>query len=311
MIKILDVNKFLKDQKAKGPVTTSQIFLGKSNNPHPDGLFSEELFGLDGSPEYKTSFSWIELNCPVIHPIMYDILYKRIEKKIEPLLAGDISCKFTPDGYLEEDPEGDIVGMQNLYDNRYKWKFKTTEDVPGEISSDRNKLVNVLQDNLKNDLFFLHRLLVIPPTYRSLVIMEDDTKRMDEINDLYQRIIMLSNQLSSVSGTLFDILCYKMQILIRDLNDYVRTKTAKKTGMIRSSMLGKRMDFSARAVISPDPTLAIGEVGLPFRIVCQLFEPHLLYGLVNSPYANTIPQDFHDEVKKFLGKETMIDSMNT
>lgn len=42
-----------------------------------------------------------------------------------------------------------------------------------------------------------------------------------------------------------------------------------KTGRFRGNLSGKRVDFSGRTVISPDPNLAIDEVGVPQR-VCQV-----------------------------------------
>jgi len=307
MINVLEIDKFLKTMKAKGPVKSSQFFLGKSHNPHPDGLFSEDIFGIDGSPEFRTSFSWIDLKTNVIHPVIYDILYKRIEKKIEPLLSGERIYTLDDNGYLQEDESGTITGISSLFENRVKWRFRKNDD--SDTEGDRNRIIEMLETNLNKDKFFMNKLLVIPPAFRPIAIMEESQEiRPDPLNELYQRILILSNQLNSVSGTLFDILSYRMQHLLRDLHDYARAKIAKKSGMIRKLMLGKRVDFSARTVITPNPKINLGEVGIPIRIACQIFEPQLLYGLVNSKYVSQIPKEFHDEVKKFLGKEVMYDT---
>ena len=71
-------------------------------------------------------------------------------------------------------------------------------------------------------------------------------------------------------------------------------------------MLGKRVDFSARAVITPNPNMELGRVGVPFRLVCELFEPFMIYGLVNSQYSKNIPPEFYEEIQKFLGKESAL-----
>jgi len=36
-----------------------------------------------------------------------------------------------------------------------------------------------------------------------------------------------------------------------------------KEGRIRGNLLGKRVDFCARAVITPDPNLALDQLGVP------------------------------------------------
>jgi len=46
-----------------------------------------------------------------------------------------------------------------------------------------------------------------------------------------------------------------------------------KEGRFRSNLSGKRVDFSARTVISPDPNLDISEVGVPFDVAMRLSMP--------------------------------------
>ena len=304
MIKVLNINQFFKEVDHAGPITTSQLFLSKTvATPHPNGLYSEELFGISGSKEQANTYSWIELNTHVIHPVIYDILTKRIERKITSLLSGDISFSLDDNGILREDPNGNITGMNSLYEHRHELRFRRGEDEEG----DRNKIIDMIEYNLATENFFIDKLLVIPPFYRQYSAMESGEIAVSEITKLYSRVVMLSNQLKAISGILNDILSYQMQNLLLNLLELIRTKISKKEGLIRSFMLGKRVDFSARAVISPNPNLNIGEVGVPFRIITQIFEPNLLYGLANSPYANQIPEEFHLEVKKFLGKEKALD----
>ncbi len=46
-----------------------------------------------------------------------------------------------------------------------------------------------------------------------------------------------------------------------------------KEGRFRSNLSGKRVNFSARTVISPDPNLSINEIGVPIRIAEELTVP--------------------------------------
>jgi DNA-directed RNA polymerase subunit A' len=46
-----------------------------------------------------------------------------------------------------------------------------------------------------------------------------------------------------------------------------------KEGRFRGSLSGKRVNFSARTVISPDPNLSIGEVGIPLAIANEMTLP--------------------------------------
>jgi len=51
-----------------------------------------------------------------------------------------------------------------------------------------------------------------------------------------------------------------------------------KEGRFRGSLSGKRVNFSARTVISPDPNLSINEVGVPLEIAMELSVPLVVNG---------------------------------
>lgn len=43
----------------------------------------------------------------------------------------------------------------------------------------------------------------------------------------------------------------------------IRQQIEKKEGLFRKNMMGKRVNFAARSVISPDPYIGTGEIGVP------------------------------------------------
>jgi DNA-directed RNA polymerase subunit A' len=46
-----------------------------------------------------------------------------------------------------------------------------------------------------------------------------------------------------------------------------------KEGRFRNHLMGKRVDFSARSVITPDPNIGINELGVPYKIAMNLTVP--------------------------------------
>ena len=46
-----------------------------------------------------------------------------------------------------------------------------------------------------------------------------------------------------------------------------------KDGRLRGNLSGKRVNFSGRAVISPDPNLDVNEIGVPYEIAMRLTYP--------------------------------------
>ena len=45
-----------------------------------------------------------------------------------------------------------------------------------------------------------------------------------------------------------------------------------KGGRVRGNLMGKRVDFSARSVITPDPNLSIKELGIPMKIAKKIVQ---------------------------------------
>src|SRR5512139_3254185 len=83
-----------------------------------------------------------------------------------------------------------------------------------------------------------------------------------------------------------------------------------KEGRFRGSLSGKRVNFSARTVISPDPNLSIGEVGVPMDIAMELSVPmianvrnkeivktYVRRGPARHPGVNYVPRPDQRRVK--------------
>jgi DNA-directed RNA polymerase II subunit RPB1 len=72
----------------------------------------------------------------------------------------------------------------------------------------------------------------------------------------------------------------------------IKDRLNGKTGRVRGNLMGKRVDFSARSVITPDPNLSIGELGVPLKIAKNLTKPitvnarnknYLMQFIINGP----------------------------
>ncbi len=60
--------------------------------------------------------------------------------------------------------------------------------------------------------------------------------------------------------------------LIKSLSERLKGKE----GRIRGNLMGKRVDFSARSVITPDPNISIDELGVPIKIAMNLTFPEIV-----------------------------------
>ena len=53
----------------------------------------------------------------------------------------------------------------------------------------------------------------------------------------------------------------------------IKERINGKGGRVRGNLMGKRVDFSARSVITPDPNLSIRELGIPMKIAKNITKP--------------------------------------
>jgi DNA-directed RNA polymerase II subunit RPB1 len=81
----------------------------------------------------------------------------------------------------------------------------------------------------------------------------------------------------------------------------LQQRLGSKEGRIRNNLQGKRVEYSARSVITPDPNISVGELGVPMKIATNLtfpekvtaFNIQKLYALVQNgpdkyPGAKTV-----------------------
>ena len=52
----------------------------------------------------------------------------------------------------------------------------------------------------------------------------------------------------------------------------IKERLVGKTGRVRGNLMGKRVDFSSRSVITPDARIGIQELGVPLKIAKNLID---------------------------------------
>jgi len=296
-IKILDVNKFI---RGMSPVTNTE-FHTKTGEYHENGLFSEKIFGVEGSLDRSKSFSYMNLNTKIIHPIAYRILI-RLDRKLEKLFSTEQPFILESDGSLKPDNDG-IVGISAFREIFPKIKFRGDTPV-------REKLISVLQKSYKDKILFIDKLPIIPPDLRPIFQDENGMWLIDELNNIYVSILRKSFQIKSAgkSGALYDLLNFGVQKAINEHDKFIKTKIGKKRGLIRGSLLGKRVDYSGRAVITPGPQLNVNEVGLPLRMAVSLFDPFIKhYFLFSNIFKKK--DELEKEIQAYTGMDLSVDSV--
>ncbi len=140
-------------------------------------------------------------------------------------------------------------------------------------------------------------VLPVPPiTVRPSIVLEDGTRSEDDLTHKLADIIRANERLKenleggapdTIIDELWDLLQYHVATyfdneipnippskhrsgkILRTLAQRLKSKE----GRFRGNLSGKRVDFSARTVISPDPYISINEVGVPIQIAKILTVP--------------------------------------
>ena len=279
-IDLVDFNKFISDHQLKE--IKNSVYFNFGNSPTEDGLFSYEIFGNVGSDERKQTYAYIDLKRKFLHPLMY-IMLTSMDRKIINIVNGS-KYFIIENGELKEDNEKGETGLDFLYKNFSKIKFKYT----GSIK--RNEK-NVLLEKTPLDQIFIDKFLVIPPYYRDFNPNTKDGEKINDvdiINDSYSKIIRLSQTLSNDSGS-FDFISnntmYNIQMELNKIFTQLTQSLAKKNGLIHQSLIGKSVDYATRSVISTsrvannnweDNEVRIGYTAVPLSQLCVLFFPFFI-----------------------------------
>lgn len=122
---------------------------------------------------------------------------------------------------------------------------------------------------------FLEVLPVVPPVLRDR--FKDHFPARDTLEGWYARVLHWNSTAKKLSGKDREMALQRLQRTVEcllgvgaDGSDSLSARLSGKTGLLRQPLLGKRVDYSARAVIVPNPQLGLDEVGLPPRVYDQL-----------------------------------------
>ena len=139
-------------------------------------------------------------------------------------------------------------------------------------------------------------LPVPPPAMRPSVKHDAQQRSEDDLTHIYSNIIKYNRDLadkiaSNASSNAIEGLSTQLQYFIAMIvnnkvkgADSLRQRSGRplqcitgrlnsKNGRIRGNLMGKRVDFSARSVITGDPNLSIRQLGVPMKIAKNITKP--------------------------------------
>jgi DNA-directed RNA polymerase subunit beta' len=303
MPKILDYDNFCEDLEE----VTSLKTIGKRKF-HEGGLFSEQIFGpvknytcqcgtyygvsksggkcgickvdITNSDERRKRFARITLPMKVVNPLFYDLLVdmggKSFKSALDDLMKMEKSVL-----YMDGDEHIVTTSPERLPPGTPIWEKtnaieKLVTDIATTLANEGVEEWKLVKNNLRS--LFLNRIIVLPPDLRPTSKSTGSRQLMDKINRYYVQILTKKEIMKDTTlnirtdKNIYYTYFKQLQAVVNELYDQILTKMAKKEGLIRGNILGKRIDFSGRAVICPDPTLTLDECVLPYLMILEIFK---------------------------------------
>ncbi|WP_070962635.1 DNA-directed RNA polymerase subunit beta' [Vibrio sonorensis] len=175
----------------------------------------------------------------------------------------------------------------------------------------RLKLVEAFISSGNNPEWMILTVLpVLPPDLRPLVPLDGGRFATSDLNDLYRRVINRNNRLKRLLELAApDIIVRNEKRMLQESVDALldngrrgRAITGSnkrplksladmikgKQGRFRQNLLGKRVDYSGRSVITVGPYLRLHQCGLPKKMALELFKPFIYSKLETRGLATTI-----------------------
>ena len=175
----------------------------------------------------------------------------------------------------------------------------------------RLKVLEAFQrSGMKLEWMIMDVLPVLPPDLRPLVPLDGGRFATSDLNDLYRRVINRNNRLKRLLELRApDIIVRNEKRMLQEAVDSLLDNGRRgkamtgpnkrplksladmikgKGGRFRQNLLGKRVDYSGRSVITVGPYLRLHQCGLPKKMALELFKPFIFHKLEVLGLASTV-----------------------
>ncbi len=184
----------------------------------------------------------------------------------------------------------------NFYENEIRVSPIEIRTRLEKIPSEDLKVFGLTAINIRPEWIVLTVLQIPPVTMRPSITLESGERSEDDLTHKLGDIVRINQRLFEninagapevIIEDLWDLLQYHIATYINNEisqlpparhrgGQILKTLTERiksKEGRIRHNLAGKRTDFSARTVISPDPMIGLNEVGIPLSMAMSLTIP--------------------------------------
>ncbi len=285
-------------------------------------------------------FGYMELAKPVIHVLYTKVIYQLLKftcRKCNRIMAEGVDILTKTIGPAKC-PHCKSKQKKISFVKPYTFYEEKHELTPLEIRERFEKIP--LRDLKKNGIrggrpeWLILTLFPIPPvTMRPSITLETGERSEDDLTHKLVDIVRINQSLKEnidigapdfILNDLWELVQYHISTYFdneltgaplarhrsgRPLKGLVQRLKAKE-GRIRGNLLGKRVNFSARTVIIPDPKISINEVGVPEAVAKELTIPVFVTDLTIKYVNELIKMDKVNYVVRPDGRRIKVTSEN-
>jgi DNA-directed RNA polymerase beta' subunit len=314
-LSLMDITKGYDPER----VVTNHVPVDKNNQFTIDGVFSEKIFGkndttgqsftclcgkiqgrfhsgemcADCNTRVKQRSSdiskkgWINLE-PffIINPFFWKQLQKLVGRSLDAI--AQYEPKLNLNGNVDKANKSKIA-YANIGMVEFKEKFDEVIEYYLELNkkkeSARAAYLCIVEHH---DKVWIDKFPVYSSILRPAVVIQKMFTFSEEntfFNQMINNINLLKNKVSLEKSKLSELpLIYECQCAANRIYDKINTILAGKTGFLRNTLLGNRINFSVRTVISPLPpgAYSINDIEFPYLAAVELFKYEILRVLAIS-----------------------------
>ena len=234
-----------------GEVKTGRIMIPSTQDFDPEGIYSTEIFGPVGSEERATRFGYIDLKVDILHPLVFNHI-QSMKVFYKEIMAGKKYAVFnekTKDFELSNIQDGK-TGYHFFFQHFKKVKLKDTDGTQRKFKID---IINFYKKLNKP----FNKLLVLPAGLRDYTLTADGRPSEDEVNDLYRKVISLTNNFDNVNIKkeenlyLMSNIMYKLQVAVLDIYEYFFNLLNGKSKFTEGKWAKRAISHGTRNVLTP------------------------------------------------------------
>ena len=292
-ISIIDPEEYI-PRKGLLPVTDHAIFELNTRRFHPEGFFSEVIFGQIGSRDRLVKKGYLDLRTEIINPHLFRQLVT-LKGFYQDVLASKVYAYYDPElkdlvKTTRDDPKG-RTGFAFFLEQLPLLEFQQTSSTKRK---DKIALLKKYEDRLLIDKF-----IIIPAGLRDV---KTDAGRVapEEINKLYFALLSLTQALPDglTKDPIFDAIRYKIQMQVQEIYVYIANLIDGKGGFASAKYAARSVVYANRNVITAAPLTRVMSPQAPNMFHVDEVQVPLFQALKGSVplMVHTLKTVFFDQV---------------